>query len=167
MLRGLLLTLAILACASSARADTLYLRDGRALSGELTEVTAKAVVFRLATGTKVAYPLGEVTRVDIDFFQNPSPRVKKGDWQKAVAAVQRELNSCRWARQGLFLGGLVFLGSGAWLVEQGQASLGGVISALGLMASALGVIAPTPTCPGPEAKMKVLVRIGLDHDWLP
>lgn len=165
MMRWCLVGVLILVAGVSVLADTLHLKDGRALAGELTGVTATALSFRLAGGNLASFPLAEVARVEIDWGANPNPRLKRADWQKAIAKAQRELLSCRRARQGLVLGGLLFVGGGAWLTHQGFETFGGVISALGAVATALGIITPTPACPVQEARVKVLARIGLDHDW--
>ncbi len=146
--------------------DTLTLKDGRVLSGRLTGLTATTLAFRLPTGTQLILPLREVARLEMDWVADPTPRVKKADWQRAVDRAQRAFFSCRWSRQGLILGGILFMAGGFWLTEQGYGPLGGVVSALGAMSAVLGIITPAPPCAELEAQLKLLVRIGLDHDWL-
>jgi len=149
----------------SACADTLYLKSGQKVAGELCGVTADSVVWCAVGGLKVQFPLGDVARVEFSVDPGAVPRVTESAWRKAMGRAQRELVSCRSARYGLVLGGLVFVAGGYWLGLQGSEA-GNVIMALGAVAAGLGVIAPNPRCPGVEERVKALARIGLDHGWL-
>lgn len=148
-----------------AHADTLVLKSGERVTGELCGVTPDAVVWCAAGGVRVVFPLGEVARVEFAADPTVAPRVSEADWRTAMGRAWRQLASCRSARQGLILGGLAFVAGGYWLSSQGYEA-GNIIVALGAVATGLGVIAPNPRCPGPEERVKALVRIGLDHGWL-
>ncbi|MCX7749975.1 MAG: hypothetical protein N2320_00080 [Candidatus Bipolaricaulota bacterium] len=149
----------------SAWADTLYLKSGQKIAGELCGVTADAVAWCAAGGLKVTFLLSDVARVEFSTDPTLVPRLTEAEWRKAMGRAQRELVSCRTARAGLILGGLAFVAGGYWLGVQGHAT-GNVILALGTVAAGLGVVAANPRCPAQEERVKVLTRIGLDHGWL-
>lgn len=149
----------------SACADTLHLKSGRALVGELCGVTADAVLWCAVGGMKASFALTDVARVEFTADPVVAPRVSQPEWRKAMGSAQRELTSCRSARYGLILGGLAFVGGGYWLGLQGYEA-GNLVIALGAVAAGLGVIAPNPRCLSQEDRVRTLVRIGLDHGWL-
>lgn len=149
----------------SACADTLHLKGGQTVAGELCGVTADAVVWCAGGGLQVRFPLGDVLRVEFSGEPTVVPRVTEAEWRKAMGRTQRELISCRSARYGLLLGGLAFVAGGYWLGLRGYEA-GNLIMALGAVSAGLGVIAPNPRCPGVEERVKILTRIGLDHGWL-
>ncbi len=165
MVRWWLVLLLLALAAIPAAADTLYLRDGRTVDGELCGVTAYSVSFCVRGNFYASFLLTEVARVELDFETNPAPRVRETDWRKAMSRAQRELTSCRSARYGLILGGLAFVAGGHWLRLQGYEA-GDLIAALGAVGAALGVIARNPACPVQEARVKILTWIGLAHGWL-
>lgn len=165
MVRRWMVVCVLLMIGMPATADTLYLKNGQAVTGELCGVTSYSVSLCVRGSFYASFPLTEVVRVELDFGANPDPRVKEGDWRRAMSRAQRELTSCRSARYGLILGGLAFVGGGYWLGLQGYEA-GDLIVALGAVGAALGVIAPNPSCPVQEARVKLLARIGLAHDWL-
>ncbi len=149
----------------SACADTLHLKSGQSVAGELCGVTAGSVKWCATGGIQASFPLTDVVRVEFSTDPVVVPRVSEAEWRKAMGSAQRELTSCRSARYGLILGGLAFVGGGYWLGLQGYEA-GNLVIALGAVAAGLGVIAPNPRCPTQEGKVRTLVRIGLDHGWL-
>lgn len=155
----------VLVGGATACADTLYLKSGQKISGELCGVTPDAVAWCAAGGLQVKFPLADVARVEFSADPTLVPRVTEAEWRKAMGRAQRDLVSCRTARAGLILGGLAFVAGGYWLGLQGQET-GNVVIALGVVATGLGVIAANPRCPAQEERVKVLTRIGLDHGWL-
>ncbi|MCR4391378.1 MAG: hypothetical protein NUV94_01040 [Candidatus Acetothermia bacterium] len=161
---GLIVVFLVLA-GLPAMADTLHFKDGRALSGELAGIGDAGLVFRV-DGVSTVYPFAAVARVDIDWQGNPEPRLTKAKWQRAMAKAQRALFACRSARYGLMLGGFLFMGGGYWLSLEGYGPFGNLLTALGAVATVLGVVAPPSECPAQEAQVKLLARIGLDHDWV-
>ncbi|HRS13627.1 MAG TPA: hypothetical protein P5259_01310 [Candidatus Bipolaricaulis sp.] len=155
----------VLLVGATACADTLHLKSGQKVGGELCGVTADSVAWCATGGLQVRFPLGDVARVEFSVDPLVSPRLEEREWRAAMRSAQRELTSCRSARYGLILGGLTFVGGGYWLGIQGYEA-GNVIIALGAVAAGLGVIAPSPRCPLLEERVKTLTRIGLDHGWL-
>jgi len=149
----------------TACADTLHLKTGQKVSGELCGVTADSVAWCTVGGLQAKFPLADVARIEFGVDPTVVPRVSEAEWRKAIGRAQRELVSCRSARYGLILGGLAFVGGGYWLGIQGYEA-GNFIIALGAVAAGLGVIAPNPRCPVQEERVKNLTRIGLDHGWL-
>ncbi|GAB4304832.1 MAG: hypothetical protein Kow0097_02380 [Candidatus Bipolaricaulota bacterium] len=149
----------------STFADTLHLESGQTVEGELCGVTASSIQWCAGEGLALSFALVDVARVEFAGDPMASPRVAEGDWRKAMGQAQRALTSCRTARFGLILGGLAFVGGGYWLGVQGH-DAGRFLIALGTVAAGLGVIAANPRCPTQEERVKVLVRIGLDHGWL-
>lgn len=160
LLSGLVLMVSVSACA-----DTLHLKGGQKVTGELCGVTAGSLQWCATGGIQASFPLTDVARVEFSADPVVVPRVSEAEWRKAMGSAQRELTSCRSARYGLILGGLAFVGGGYWLGLQGYEA-GNLVIALGVVAVGLGAIAPNPRCPSSEAKVKTLVRIGLDHGWL-
>ncbi|HEU67812.1 MAG TPA: hypothetical protein ENN53_01065 [Candidatus Acetothermia bacterium] len=155
----------VLLIGASAFADTLHLKTGQTVAGELCGVTASSIQWCAGEGLPLSFALLDVARVEFDGDPIASPRLTVGEWKKAMGQAQRELTSCRTARLGLILGGLAFVGGGYWLGQQGHEA-GNFLIALGTVAAGLGVIATNPRCPAQEERVKVLVRIGLDHGWL-
>lgn len=155
----------VLVVGVAACADTLYLKTGQSMAGQLCGVTGEAVVWCAAGGIRIKVPLEDVVRVEFSVDPMVSPRLAEREWRKAMGRAQRELISCRAARYGLILGGLAFVAGGYWLGVQGYEA-GGVLLALGTVAAGLGLISPSPRCPLPESRVKTLTRIGLDHGWL-
>jgi len=149
----------------AAHADTLYLTNGRQLPGELCGVTAGSVQWCAISGVQASFPLTDVVRVEFGADPTLVPRVTEAEWRRAMGSAQRQLTSCRSARTGLILGGLVFIGGGYWLGLEGHTA-GNFIMAIGTVAAGLGVIAPNPRCPVQEDRARVLARIGLDHGWM-
>lgn len=150
---------------ATACADTLHLKSGQRVAGELCGVTADSVKWCATGGLQVSVPLTEVARVEFSIDPVVVPRLTEAEWRRALGRAQRELTSCRTARYGLILGGLAFMGGGYWLGLQGH-EVGSVVIALGVVATGLGVVAANPRCPAPEERVKTLIRIGLDHGWL-
>ncbi len=165
MTRSWMLLACVVLMGVSACADTLHLKTGQKVLGELCGVTATSVQWCAVGGIQVAFPLADVARVEFTADPTVTPRVAEANWRKAVGRAHRELVSCRSARYGLIFGGLAFVGGGHWLGSQGHEA-GNLLVALGIVATGLGVIAPNPRCPAQEEKVKTLVRIGLDHGWL-
>lgn len=155
----------LLAIGVAAVADTVYLKTGQVVTGELCGVSGYSVSVCVGGRFYASFPLADVIRVELDFGANPEPRVKEADWRRAMSQAQRELSACRSARYGLILGGLAFIGGGYWLGSLGYEA-GNLIAALGAVGATLGLIAPPPSCSLQVARVKVLTRIGLDHDWL-
>jgi len=164
MARWWMVVCALLAIGAVTAADTLHLKDGRTLIGELCGVTAYSALF-CVQGMVSSFLLTDVARVELDFGANPDPRVTQAAWRRAMSRAQRELTACRSVRFGLILGGLAFMAGGHWLGLEGYEA-GNLVVALGAVGTALGLIAPTPPCLVQEARVKVLARIGLDHGWL-
>lgn len=165
-MRVLLAVLAMaLALGSNALADTLVLTDGEVLQGKLTGLTSTELVFLTSQGA-LSFPLAEVGRVEIDWAEDPKPRVEKATWERALAKAQRDLTSCRYVRQGLVLGGLAFVAGGYWLGSLGYGAPAQLISGLGAIGTMLGLISPAPSCEVQAARLRLLLQIGLDHNWL-
>lgn len=165
MVRWGLIVVVLVLAGLPAMADTLHFKDGRALSGELAGIADGGLVFRV-DGVGTVYPFAAVAQVDIDWEGKPEPRVTKAEWQRAMAKAQRALFACRSARYGVTLGGFLFIGGGYWLTLEGYAPFGNLVTAIGTVATMLGIVSPTPNCPAQEAQVKLLARIGLDHDWV-
>jgi hypothetical protein len=158
--------LAAFLTASVALADTVTLIDGSQLQGKLTGVDAYHIYFAGEAGGEGAIPLAHVRTIVIDWQADPEPRLGQEEWLAAIAKARRELQGCRTAKSGIFLGGLVFIGGGYWLGTLGYGEFGQLIMSLGAIATLLGAVAPAPTCDPPLHRVEILTRIGLEHGWI-
>jgi len=146
-------------------ADTLVLTDGTTLDGRLSGVTATTLSFSTATGV-VTLPLEKVSRISLDFGSDPKPRMDQRIWARALGQVQREFWTCRYIRQGLVIAGLTFIAFGQWLNFLGYGMFGNMLTAFGGLSILWGLSMPQPGCETVAARLRTLLYIGLEHNWL-
>lgn len=163
---GILVAVLVALLAGAAVADTVTLVDGSRMEGKLTGVDAYHLYFTTAAAGERGVPLSHVRAVEIDWQADPEPRIGQDEWLSAISKVRRELTSCRSAKSGVVLGGLLFIGGGYWLGTLGYGEFGQLLMGLGAIGTLLGVVAPTPTCDLPLHRVELLTRIGLEHGWI-
>lgn len=162
-MRKVLVALAILSIAGFA--DTVFLRDGTVLEGRLSGVSTTALLFETDLGRR-SIPLEDVTRISLDFSSDPTPRFSRTTWSRALGQVQREFFNCRYIRHGLVLAGLSLIGFGQWLDILGYNVFGNMLKALGGISILFGLSMPESGCEIPAARLRTLLYIGLEHNWL-
>lgn len=146
-------------------ADTVVLTDGTVLTGRVSGVTATTLSFTLATGV-VSFPLEQVNRITLDFSSDPTPRLDRRHWSRALGQVQREFFACRYVRDGLVVAGLAFIGFGQWLCYVGYNLFGNMLTAFGGISILWGLSMPAPGCETPASRLRALLYLGLEHGWL-
>lgn len=154
-----------LAVGAGAWADTLILSDGTSLLGELTGVGIERVYFRTWQGQELTLAWERVGQLVIDWEENPEPRLDYEEWLSAIEPVRKELYQCRRSKQGITLGGLLFIAGGWWLITQGHDLFGQLLVGWGAVATLLGIAAPKPACPTLLHRAALLTQIGLAHGW--
>ncbi len=157
--------LALVALGFVGLADTLVLSDGTTFEGRLSGVTSTTLSFTTASGI-MTWPLEKVSRISLDFGADPKARVDQRAWSRALGQVQREFWTCRYMRQGLVLAGFVFIGFGQWLNYLGYGVFGNMLTAFGGISILWGLSMPQPGCEIPAARLRTLLYIGLEHNWL-
>lgn len=163
---GLVALAVLILVGSWGLADTVTLIDGSQLEGKLTGVDAYYIYFTSEAGTEGAISLSHVRSLVIDWQADPEPRLGQEEWLSAIAKARRELASCRSAKSGVVLGGLLFIGGGWWLGNLGYGQFGELLMGLGAVATLLGAVAPNPACGTPLHRVEILTRIGLEHGWI-
>lgn len=146
-------------------ADTLILADGTAFVGELVGVDAEELYFLTQEGVELAVAWDRAREVEIDWGLNPEPRLEYAEWLSAIRVARRELSRCRRSKQGLVLGGLLFMAGGWWLTTQNYGLFGELLIGLGAVAGLLGISSPAPSCPPLLHRVALLTEIGLEHGW--
>lgn len=147
-------------------ADQLHLRDGRVVEGTLEGLTEEHVKFRTGPQVVMTYPLSWVEEVSFSPRAGQALPVSYDEWELAMVAARRSLESCRMTRAGLVAGGLLFVAGGQYLMWMGQGPLGGLLTGVGAIVSLIGMASPPPACSMQRDRVEILTRIGLEFGWV-
>lgn len=106
-----LIWLAVLVCALSLRAETVVLRSGKQVSGQIVVQNEQVIILRDATGARFQFPMSEVEKV----LGEPSARENADEQNPAETPVTAQSNSSKKAAMILELsGGTIYENNHQW-----------------------------------------------------